>query len=228
MRYEISGKPMPVVEFILDQGESLYTQSGGMSWMSPTVSMETNMKGGFMKGIGRMFSGESLFMVTYTAQQQGDRIAFTSTLPGEIHKVDVSNGKEYILQKQAFLCAEPSVTLSTYFQKKIKAGLFGGEGFIMQKLSGHGSAFLELAGSIVEIELAANEKIKVDSSHVAYFESTCRYDVETVKGFKNILFGGEGLFLTVLTGPGKVYLQTMTVENLAQKIIPFIPVQSSN
>ena len=228
MRYEIKGTPMPVVDVVLDKGESMYTQSGGMCWMSPTVSMETNMKGGFMKGLGRIFSGETLFMVTYTAQQQNDRIAFAASFPGEIHRLDLSGGKEYILQKQAFLCAEPSVTLSTYFQKKLSAGLFGGEGFIMQKISGSGSAFVELSGSIVEVELAANEQIKVDTSHVAYFESTCQYSVETVKGFKNILFGGEGLFLTVLTGPGKVYLQTMTAANFAEKIIPYIPVQSSN
>lgn len=228
MQYKISGTPMPVAEFTLNKGESLYTQSGGMSWMSPSVSMETNMKGGLMKGLGRMFSGESLFMVTYTAKEQGSKIAFASTLPGEIHKLDVSAGKEYILQKQSFLCAEPNVKLSTYWQKKASAGLFGGEGFVMQKISGEGCAFVELSGSIVKLDLAAGEKIKVDTSHVAYFESTCSYDVETVKGFKNILFGGEGLFLTVLTGPGEVYLQTMTAANLAQKIIPYIPRQASS
>ncbi len=228
MEYNISGKPMPVVEFNLKKGESLYTQSGGMSWMSPSVSMETNMSGGFMKGLGRMFSGESLFMVTYTAREDDSKIAFASTMPGEIHKLDISPSKEYIAQKQAFLCAEPTVQLSTYWQKKFSAGLFGGEGFVMQKLSGTGSAFIELSGSIVEVNLAAGEKIKVDTSHVAYFESSCGYDVETVKGFKNALFGGEGIFLTALTGPGKVYLQTMTLQGLAQKIIPYIPRPSSN
>ncbi len=228
MNYKISGEPMPVVEFDLNKGESLYSQSGGMTWMSESVSMEANMSGGFMKGLGRVFGGESLFMVTYTAREQNSKIAFASTMPGEIHKLDISPSKEYIIQKQAFLCAEPTVELSTYWQKKAAAGLFGGEGFIMQKVSGSGSAFLELSGSIVEMELAAGEKIKVDTSHVAYFESACGYDVETVKGFKNVLFGGEGLFLTVLTGPGKVYLQTMTARDLAQKIIPYIPRQSSS
>ncbi len=228
MVYNISGNPMPVVEFNLDKGESIYSQSGGMTWMSESVSMKTNMEGGFMKGIGRMFGGESLFIVTFTAQEENSKIAFASTMPGEIHKLDISPSREYIIQKQAFLCAEPTVQLSTYWQKKFSAGLFGGEGFIMQKVSGSGSVFLELSGSIVEMNLAAGEKIKVDTSHVAYFESTCGYDVETVKGFKNVLFGGEGLFLTVLTGPGKVYLQTMTIHDLAQKIIPYIPQQPSS
>ncbi len=196
--------------------------------MTPSISMETNMKGGIMKSLGRMFGGESLFMVTYTAKEDDSRIAFSSTMPGEIHKLDISSDKEYILQKQAFLCAEPTVQLSTYWQRKASAGMFGGEGFIMQKLSGRGTAFAELSGSIIEVDLAPGEQIKVDTGHVAYFESSCGYDVETVKGFKNILFGGEGLFLTVLTGPGKVYLQTMTAEALAQKIIPYIPVQNTS
>ena len=214
MNYKISGAPMPVVEIDMDRGESIYTQSGGMCWMTEGVDMQTNMKGGLLKGLGRLFTGESLFMVTYAAQQDGVSAAFAATMPGEIHKIDV--------------CAEQGVTLSTYFQKKLGAGLFGGEGFLMQKLSGNGTAFLELGGSIVCRELAAGEKIIVDTSHVAYFESSCGFNVRTVKGVRNVLFGGEGLFLTELTGPGKVWLQTMTASNLAETIIPYIPKPSSN
>ena len=228
MNYKISGAPMPVVEIDMDRGESIYTQSGGMCWMTEGVDMQTTMTGGLLKGHGRLCTGESLFMVTYAAQQDGVSAAFAATMPGEIHKIDVSQGKEYIAQKQAFLCAEQGVTLSTYFQKKLGAGLFGGEGFLMQKLSGNGTAFLELGGSIVCRELAAGEKIIVDTSHVAYFESSCGFNVRTVKGVRNVLFGGEGLFLTELTGPGKVWLQTMTASNLAETIIPYIPKPSSN
>ena len=228
MNYNIIGKPMPIVELKMNKGESVYTQSGAMCWMSEGMKMSTNMKGGFMKSLGRLFTGESLFMVTYEAERDNADISFAATLPGEIHRVELGEGKEYIAQKQSFLCAEHSVNLSVYFQKKIAAGLFGGEGFLLQKLSGSGAAYLEISGSVIERELAPGEKLLVDTSHVAYFENTCDFDVQTVKGFKNILFGGEGLFLTTITGPGKVWLQTMTAANIAEKLIPYIPQPSSS
>lgn len=228
MKTSIWGNTLPAVTIDLDKGESIYTESGAMAWMSDNIKMETNMKGGFMKGLGRMFSGESLFMATYTAEAPNQSITLASSLPGEIKELQVSSGKEFICQKSAFLCAEPSVELSTYMAKGIRKGLFGGEGFILQKISGNGTAFVELDGSIKEIELAAGEKIKVDTGSVALFESTVKYDVETVKGFKNVLFGGEGLFLTTLTGPGKLYLQTMNIAEFANKIIPYLPTPSSN
>ena len=171
-----------------------------------------------MKGLGRMFSGESLFMATYTAEAPKQSITIASSFPGEIKELHISSDKEFICQKSAFLCAEQSVELSTYITSGIKKGLFGGEGFVLQKLSGNGTAF---------IDLAAGEKLKVDTGSVAIFESTVKYDVETVKGFKNVLFGGEGLFLTTLTGPGKVYLQTMNMAEFANKIIPYLPTPSS-
>ena len=211
MKTTIWGDILPAVTIDLEQGESIYTESGGMTWMSDKVKMDTNMKGGFMKGLGRMFSGESLFMATYTAEAPNQSITIASSFPGEIKELHISSDKEFICQKSAFLCAEQSVELSTYVTSGIKKGLFGGEGFVLQKLSGNGTAFMELDGSV----------------SVAIFESTVKYDVETVKGFKNMLFGGEGLFLTTLTGPGKVYLQTMNMAEFANKIIPYLPTPSS-
>lgn len=222
MHYKIFGSPMPAVTLTLEQGESIYTQSGGMTWMSEGISMETNMKGGFLKGIGRMFAGESLFMATYTAQRPGVEIALASSFPGEIRLLEIGNGKEYIAQKNSFLCATPNVSLSAYVTG-VKTGLFGGEGFVLQKYTGQGQAFLELDGTIVEKELAPGEKIKVDTGNIAFFEARVGYSAEMVKGFANILFGGEGLFLSTLTGLGKVWLQTMSASELARRIIPFIP-----
>ena len=222
MNYRIFGDSLPAVTITLDRGESIYTQSGGMSWMTDNLSMETNMKGGFLKGLGRMLSGESLFMVTYTAQADGAEITFASSFPGSIVAVDIGNG-DIIVQKSAFLCAQPSVELSIHFNKKLGAGFFGGEGFIMQRLSGGGMAFFEIDGACYEKVLAPGEVLKVDTGNVAAFEAGVGFEVETVKGFKNILFGGEGLFLTRLTGPGRIWLQTMTMPNFAQRIIPFLP-----
>ena len=227
MHYRVFGAPMPAVSLTLEQGESIYTQSGGMTWMSEHISMETNMKGGLFKGIGRMFAGESLFMATYTAQRPGEEITLASSFPGEIRIIEVGPGKVYIAQKNAFLCATPNVTLSAYVTG-VKSGLFGGEGFVLQKYTGQGLAFLELDGTIVEKELAPGEKIKVDTGNIAFFEASVGYSSEMVKGFANILFGGEGLFLSTLTGPGKVWLQTMSASELAQRIIPFIPVSRSS
>lgn len=226
MHYRVFGAPMPAVSISMEQGESIYTQSGGMTWMSEGISMETNMKGGFLKGIGRVFAGESLFMATYTALRPGAEITLASSFPGEIKIFEVGAGKGYIAQKNAFLCATPGVELGAYVTG-VKSGLFGGEGFVLQKYTGHGLAFLELDGTIVEKELSPGEKIKVDTGNIAAFESGVGYSSEMVKGFANVLFGGEGLFLSTLTGPGKVWLQTMSASELAKRIIPFIPTSSS-
>jgi len=222
MRYNIFGGSLPAVTITLDKGESIYTQSGGMTWMTDNISMETNMRGGFLKGLGRMLSGESLFMATYTAQANGAEITLASSFPGSIIAVDISKGS-IIIQKNAFLCAQTTVELSIHTNKNIGSGLFGGEGFILQKLTGKGFAFFEIDGTCYEKVLAPGETLKVDTGNVAAFEAGVRYEVETVKGFKNILFGGEGLFLTRLTGPGRVWLQTMTMSSFAQRIIPFLP-----
>lgn len=222
MRYELIGNIMPAVEVTLQQGEAMYTQSGAMAWMSDGLSVDSNIKGGLARGLGRMFTGESLFMATYTAQRNDAKIAFASTVPGKIIPVSVE-GAGLICQKDAFLCAEPYVELRTVFSKKFSSGLFGGEGFLLQELSGRGLAFLEADGDVVEKTLAPGEVIKVDTGNVVAFEGHMRYEVETVKGFKNILFGGEGLFLTKLTGPGKVYLQTMNYHDFASKIVAMMP-----
>ncbi|MEA5060306.1 hypothetical protein SDC9_123085 [bioreactor metagenome] len=226
MRYEIWGEQLPAVTMHLEAGESVYTQRGGLSWMSDGINMETNMKGGLGKALGRMFSGESLFMATYTAQRPGAQITFASSMPGNIRALQIGPGREYIAQKNAFLCAQPGVTLSAEVTRSFKGGLFGGEGFILQRYSGNGMVFLELDGAIREYDLAPGEIIKVDTGNVAAFEASVSYSSEMVKGFANVLFGGEGLFLTTLKGPGKVWLQTMSISELASRIIPFIPDRS--
>ena len=212
MHYRVFGAPMPAVTITMEQGESIYTQSGGMAWMSDGISMETNMHGGLFKGIGRMFAGE---------------ITLASSFPGEIRMLELGKGKEYIAQKNSFLCATPGVNLGAYVTG-VKTGLFGGEGFVLQRYSGQGLAFLELDGTIVEKELAPGEKIKVDTGNIAFFEASVGYSAEMVKGFANILFGGEGLFLSTLTGPGKVWLQTMSASELARRIVPFLPAGHSS
>jgi len=222
MRYNIFGGNLPAVAITLNRGESIYTQSGGMTWMTDNISMETNMRGGLFKGLSRMLSGESLFMATYTAQEDGTEITLASSFPGSIVAVDISKGS-VIVQKNAFLCAQTTVELSIYANKNLGSALFGGEGFILQKLTGAGYAFFEIDGTCYEKLLAPGEVIKVDTGNVAAFEASVRYEVETVKGFKNILFGGEGLFLTKLTGPGRIWLQTMTMPSFVQRIIPFLP-----
>lgn len=209
MKYRIVGDTMPAVEIMFDsKGESVFTQSGGMTWMSYWDRHgHQPPAGGLMKGIGRMFAGESLFMATYTAQRPGALIAFASTVAGQIYPLDVSATGGLICQKGAFLCAQDSVNVNISFTKKISSGFFGGEGFILQDISGQGIAFLEVDGDLVEKQLAPGEILKVDTGNVVAFDRSVRYEIETVKGLGNIFFGGEGLFLTKLTGPGRVLLQ---------------------
>ena len=224
MKYQVIGDTMPAVEVTFDQpGESMYTQSGGMSWMSEGVSMDSNMRGGLGKSLGRMFSGESIFMATYRAERPGASIAFASTVAGEVLPVDIGASGGLIAQKGAFLCAQNTVELSVAFTKKLSAGFFGGEGFILQDIHGTGMAFLEIDGNKVEKVLAPGEVLKVDTGNVVAFEKTVHYEIETVKGLKNIFFGGEGLFLTKLTGPGRVILQTQNFNEFAGRIISMIP-----
>lgn len=227
MQYRIIGKVMPAVEVKLDRGESMYTQSGGMAWMSDGIGMSTNARGGLMKGLGRMFSGESFFMTTYASQRDGAYIGFSSTVPGDIIPLELNGVNSYICQKGAFLCAQETITTNTVFSKKLSSGFFGGEGFILQEMRGSGMVFLEVDGNKVEKELAPGEVLKVDTGNVVAFESTVGYDVETVKGGMNIFLGGEGLFLTKLTGPGKVILQTQNFSEFVGRIRTYIPTQSS-
>ncbi len=224
MRYRLVGNTMPAVEVVFDApGEAMYTQSGGMAWMSDGIEMSTNTNGGLFKGVSRMFAGESLFMANYTATRPGASIAFSSTVAGEILPVNIGKTNGLICQKGAFLCAEPGVNLSVAFTKKFSAGFFGGEGFILEDISGIGMVFIEIDGDKVIKELAPGETIRVDTGNIVGFEKSVRYDIETVKGFKNVFLGGEGLFLTRLTGPGKVILQTQNFAEFAGKIIARVP-----
>ena len=220
MKYEINGVAFPIVVCHLSNGEQMITEKGSMVWMTPNMQMQT--KGG---GVGKMFSkalsGESMFQNIYTANGDG-MITFGSSFPGKVVPIEIAPGREFIVQKSAFLASEAGVELSIHFNKKIGAGFFGGEGFIMQKLSGSGTAFIEIDGELVEYELQAGQKLVVDTGNVAGFESTVAIDIQKVPGVKNMLFGGEGFFNTVLTGPGKIWLQTMPIINVAGAIQPYI------
>ena len=226
MRYEIKGETLPVVVCYLEGGEQMITERGSMSWMSPNMKMETTTGGGIGKAIGRMFAGEALFQNRYTAQGGNGLIAFASSFPGQINAYEIGPGREIIVQKSGFLAAESGVELSVFFQKKLGSGFFGGEGFIMQRLSGQGTAFLEFDGHIVDYELQPGQQIVVDTGYLAAMEGTCSIEVRTVPGLKNMVFGGEGLFNTVVTGPGRVWLQTMPISNVAQLILSFMPPKS--
>ena len=225
MKYEIKGGSFPVVVCQLENGEKMITEKGSMCWMSPNMQMETK-GGGLGKMFSKAFSGESMFQNHYTARGGAGTIAFGSSFPGQIKVLDIGPGREMIVQKSAFLAAEEGVNLSVHFQKKFAAGLFGGEGFIMQKLSGRGTAFVEIDGDLIEYVLQPGQKIIVDTGNVAGYETTVQMDVQTVSGAKNVLFGGEGIFNTVLTGPGRIWLQTMPISNVANAIRPYIPTGS--
>ncbi len=225
MRYEIKGDTLPVVILYPEAGESIITEGGAMSWMSPNMQMQTS-GGGFGKMLGRAFSGESLFQNIYTAQGGPGMLACASSFPGSIQAFQITPGSSMIFQKSAFLCAEAGVTLSVHFQKRLGAGFFGGEGFIMQKLSGRGTAFIEIDGSAVEYDLGPGEKLVVDTGYVAMMDASCTMDVVTVKGVKNVLFGGEGLFNTVVTGPGHVTLQTMPLSGFVSAIAGMLPIKN--
>ena len=222
MRYQIIGEPLPVVICDMEAGETMITEKGAMSWMSPNMRMETQGTGGFGKMMGRMFSGESMFQNRYTAEGGPGQIAFASSFPGTIKALEIAPGQEFVVQKRAFLASDETVELSVFFQKKFGAGLFGGEGFIMQKLSGHGTAFIEIDGYTCEYNLQPGQQMKVSTGFIAMMDSTCSMDIQSVGGAKNALLGGEGLFNTVITGPGKVVLQTMPVNSVAKAIQPFI------
>lgn len=224
MQYQITGNTLPVVTCTLQENERMITESGAMSWMSPNMRMETSTNGGVGKALGRMFSGESLFQNIYTAIGGQGMIAFASSFPGAILPFQISPGNSMIVQKKGFLASEATVELSMHFRKKLGAGLFGGEGFIMQKLSGYGMAFVEIDGSVVEYDLAPGQQIIVDTGNLAAMSESCQMTIQQVKGAKNILFGGEGLFNTVVTGPGKVYLQSMPASSVAQALMPYLPV----
>ncbi len=221
MKYSIEGAPLPVVICDLEPGETMITEKGAMSWMTPNMKMETT-GGGVGKMVGRMFSGEAMFQNRYTAEGGPGQIAYASSFPGSILAFEIGAGKEIIAQKSAFLASEAGVTLSVAFQKKLGGGFFGGEGFIMQRLSGNGIAFVEIDGYVKEYDLADGETMVIDTGYLAAMDITCKMDIASVKGLKNKFLGGEGFFNTVVTGPGKIYLQSMPINQMAGAISPFI------
>lgn len=222
MKYSIEGEPLPVVTCELEANEMMITEKGAMSWMSPNMKMET-VGGGVGKMFGRMFSGESMFQNHYTAEGGPGMIAFASSFPGAIRAFDISPGQDIICQKTAFLASTSGVELSVFFQKKVGSALFGGEGLIMQKLSGQGVAFVEFDGYIKEYNLAAGQSIVIDTGYLAAMDASCSIEIQKVPGVKNMLFGGEGVFNTVVTGPGRVLLQSMPIGQMAGTLIPYLP-----
>ena len=223
MKYSIQGETLPVVICELESGESMITESGAMAWMSPNMKMETTSNGGIGKAFGRMFSGENMFQNRYTAQGGNGLIAFASSFPGSIKAFEVGPGRDYIFQKKTFLAGEKGIDISVHFQKKFASGLFGGEGFILQKISGRGIVFAEFDGHVVEYDLKRGQQIVIDTGYLAAMDATCQIDIQTVPGVKNVVFGGEGIFHTVVTGPGRIWLQTMPIYNVAGAIRPYIP-----
>jgi len=226
MRYEIHGDILPSLDVSLEAGEAVYTESGGMAWMKGELKMESNTRGGLLAGLGRALAGESLFMTTYTCERGTGLITFTPEAPGRVLAFELGPGQSLICQKDAFMAAQEGVQLQMHFRKRLGTGLFGGQGFILQKVTGPGVVFLEIAGDVREYDLQPGEVMKVDPGHIALYEPTVDYDLTTVKGITNILFSGEGLFLATLRGPGKIWLQSMPLANLVAKIREFLPTKS--
>lgn len=222
MNYKIVGEPMPAVICELENGETMICESGAMSWMSPNMQMETT-GGGAGKVFGRMFSGESLFQNHYTARNGQGMIAFASSFPGSIRAYEITPSTPIVVQKRAFLASTEGVELSVHFQKKFGAGFFGGEGFIMQKISGSGTAFIEIDGSAVEYTLGAGQQMLIDTGYLAMMDATVKLDIQQVKGVKNVLLGGESLFNTLVTGPGRIVIQTMPISSFASSIASLLP-----
>ncbi len=223
MQYKKQGTVMESVEIHLTEGESIYSESGGMAWMRGSFDMDVSTRGGLGAGLGRMLAGESLFLTTYTCRSKDGLITFTPEVPGKVVDLNLEPGQSLICQKDAFMCAAETVKMEMHFRKRLGAGLFGGEGFILQKITGPGLAFLEIPGEVREVSLGPGEIMKVDPGHIALFEPSVDYDITAVKGLKNVLFAGEGLFLATLKGPGKVWLQTLPLSNLAMKLARYMP-----
>ena len=223
MKYELHGTVLPSVDVWLEAGESIYTESGGMAWMKGDVTMETSTRGGLLAGLGRTLAGESLFMTTYSCKSGTSLVTFTPEAPGRILVFDLQAGQSLICQKDAFMAAQEGVKIEIFFRKRLGVGLFGGEGFILQRISGPGLVFLEISGDVREYALQPGEVMQIDPGHIALYEPSVDYDLTTVRGIKNVLFSGEGLFLATLKGPGKVWLQSMPISNLAAKIRQYIP-----
>ena len=227
MEYEIKGGAFPIVICTLQKGETMKNETGAMAFMTSDMKMETSTGGGLLKGLGRALAGDTLFLNFFTAQSDNEQIGFSACTPGKIMSIKLDGSNTIIGQKNAFLAAEDSVDVDIFFKKKLGAGLFGGEGFVLQKFSGNGMLFIEIDGEVIEKELQPGEKLLLDPGHIAAMDESIDFDIERVKGAKNILFG-EGLFFAKLTGPGKVWIQTMPISKLAAALIPFLPTSSGS
>lgn len=223
MKYEIKGENFPIVILTLENGESILTESGSMQWMSEGFEMKTEGGGGIGKALGRLMAGESMFRNIYTATSDNSMIALGSSVPGSIKAIEVTPDNPVIIQKSSYLASTDQIKTEVFVQKQVKTGLFGGEGFIMQKISGQGIVFVEIFGSAMEYDLKENEKLIIDTGSFALMQASCKMDIQSIKGFKNIVLGGEGLFLTNVTGPGKVVVQTMQLSAFANLLVPFMP-----
>ena len=226
MKYEITGDNLQIVTIHPGDGEMVYAEAGAMNHISANMRMEAKMKGGLLGGIKRKFSGESLFLTEFTTTGSSGYVAFAGNVPGRIKPIEL-HGTEFLAQKDAFLCAESSVNMDIAFTKKLGAGFFGGEGFILERFSGDGTVFIHACGDFVEMDLAEGETVKVDTGSVVGFDATVGYDITRAGGIKTSLFGGEGIFLTALTGPGHIIMQSMNIANLASALRPFMPVSTS-
>jgi uncharacterized protein (TIGR00266 family) len=222
VRYDISGTVMQTVSIDLARGETIYAQTHAMAWMSDGITMDTHTGGGLFAGLTRAMSGGSLFITDYSAEQAG-HVAFAPRFPGQILPVTLAAGQSLICRKETFLCAEKSVSLEIAMQQRLGAGVFAGEGFILQRVTGPGTVFLDLSGEVVEKTLGPGERLRVHAGHIGMQEPSVSTDIQMVRGFRNILFGGEGLFLATLTGPGKIWLQSMPILNLAEEIARHLP-----
>ena len=227
MKYKISGDNLQLVTLELGVNEKIFAEAGSMVYMSSNINMEAKMRGGLLKGIGRKFAGETMFLTEFTSAGGSGLVSFGGNAPGTIIPVEIAPGKDFLAQKDAFLCAEDSVEISIAFQRRLGAAFFGGEGFILEKFTGKGTVFVHACGDFVEFNLKPDQVLKVDTGSVVGWDATVAYDIERVKGIKTMFFGGEGLFLTTLNGPGKVILQSMSLSNLATALSPFLPQQRS-
>lgn len=227
MEYRIVGGALPSVDIALQPGESVYTESGGMAWATGDIKMDTNTRGGLLAGLGRKLAGESLFMITYTCGNRPGMITFTPEAPGSILPFELQAGQSLICQRDTFMVAQESVSIEMHFRKRLGAGLFGGEGFVLQRITGPGVAFFEVAGDVREYTLEPGQVMQVDPGHLALYEPTVNYDIAAIKGLANVLFSGEGMFLATLKGPGRVWLQSMPIANLAAKIAKYLPKPSN-
>jgi uncharacterized protein (TIGR00266 family) len=227
MKYTITGDNLQLANLEIIPGETVYAEAGAMTYMSGNVSMEAKMKGGFMKGIKRKLTGESFFMTEFNAEGGTGLVGFSGNVPGKIMALDLRGGKEWILQKDSFLCAENNVDLDIAFQKRLGATFFGGEGFILQRTRGEGLAFAHAAGDLIEFDLQPGQLTKVSTAHCVGWEASVQYDIQAAGGIKTALFGGEGLFVTTLRGPGRVVLQSLTLAQLANALSPFLPKQGN-